>query len=102
MHELRDIAQRLRHDLLKHLDMPTPGQILNQAEANWLVQRLYAPKTGTLVLGSKHVANMRTSPSYVASLGPSLARIRTAIDSLKSKEMMSSIVGKRRNPFPLP
>lgn len=83
MHELRNIAQRLRHDLLKHLDMPKPGQILSETEAKWLNQRLFTPKTGTLVLAAKHIASIRTSPNYTASLGPSLSKMRLATEKLK-------------------
>ena len=47
----REILSHLRHDLVKHLDIPRPGATMTRAGWEVLERRLYSEETGIVALG---------------------------------------------------
>lgn len=84
--QTQEMARRVRHDLIKHLDIPVEGQMLSAEEARVLLRRIYDSGCGicalVVVLGFK----LRQEKSWGAALEKAYCRIEEACIELKHHE----------------
>jgi len=86
MDSLREMARRLRHDLIKHLDIPNADTPLTLPEAQVLLRRLYEPNAGLCKMGEVWVFKIRQSPGYVEAMALPLHSLSQQILQLRSDE----------------
>lgn len=70
-----EMARRLRHDLIKHLDIPAPGAPLSDAAAQVLARRLFDSGTGMCKTASILGFKLRHDPDWEPILDDKLDRV---------------------------
>lgn len=80
------MARRIRHDLIKHLDIPQSQQTLTPNEAHLLLRRLFDSATGVCSLAPILAFKFRRDPDWDSALEPALKNIESHARSLKKRE----------------
>lgn len=79
MNTYAELARRVRHDLIKNLDIPKPGVALSYPEMRVFLHRVFEPNTGLCKSGAVWCFKIRQSPLYVEDFAPILSLIRENI-----------------------
>ncbi len=81
-----EMARRVRHDLIKHLDIPSPGQWLSDAEARVLLRRLFDSANGICRMAAIWGFKLRHDENWNETLAPSLDAIEKYAKDLAVRE----------------
>ena len=81
-----EMAQRLRHDLIKHLDIPEAGQTLGADDARVLLRRVFDTATGLCRQAENWAFRFRRDPDWVPSLDPALRDVERAARDIAARE----------------
>ena len=81
-----EMARRVRHDLIKHLDIPSNGQILSEAEAHVLLRRLFDSGTGICKMAEVWGFKLRRDEDWNDALHPALHTIEQDCRKLAAYE----------------
>ncbi|MBR4984416.1 MAG: sigma-54-dependent Fis family transcriptional regulator [Proteobacteria bacterium] len=82
-----EMAKRLRHDLIKHLDIPKTDTPLSAAEAAFLLQRLFDSGSGACRLAAVWGFKLRKDPGFENRLDEPLKKIESlAADIFKDEK----------------
>ena len=81
-----EMARRVRHDLIKHLDIPAPGQMLSEAEARVLLRRLFDSANGICQMATVWSFRLRHDDNWNEALSPYLDSILHHCQKLTSFE----------------
>ena len=81
-----EMARRIRHDLIKHLDIPEPERELDVNEAHVLIRRLFDSGTGISRLGAVWGFKLRRDEGWKSELETPLCAIEQACTALARRE----------------
>ena len=81
-----ELARRVRHDLIKNLDIPQPGEPLSFPEMRVFIHRVFEPNAGLCKAGEVWCFKIRKSPLYIDEFSPIIACIQSKIAFLLKKE----------------
>ena len=81
-----EMAKRLRHDLIKHLDIPKPGARLSDAEISFLLQRLFDSGTGSCKMAAVWGFKLRKDPAFEPRLDAPLKAVENKAADLYRDE----------------
>ena len=81
-----EMAKRLRHDLIKHLDIPKSNTPLSEAETAFLLQRLFDSGTGSCKLASVWGFKLRKDPAFEPRMEAPLKHIENLAADLYKDE----------------
>lgn len=73
----QEMARRLRHDLIKHLDIPQPGQELDLGASRVFLRRLFDSATGLCKTAAVWGFKFRRDDAWKGELDPPLSRIES-------------------------
>lgn len=94
-----EMARRLRHDLIKHLEIPAPHAQLSAAQAQFLLRRLFDSGTGICKLAHVLAFKFRRDPEWDEALEASISAVEKAAHRLEQSQ--SAIVSKLKTDFSL-
>lgn len=81
-----ELARRVRHDLIKNLDIPSPGVPLSFPEMRVFIHRVFEPNNGMCKAGEMWCFKIRKSPLYVDEFSPIIESIQEKIALLRGFE----------------
>ena len=81
-----EMARRVRHDLIKHLDIPAEGQILTADEIRVLIRRIFDSGSGICALACVLGFRMRREEGWSERLNTAFVEIEKACAALKRHE----------------
>ena len=81
-----EMARRIRHDLIKHLDIPAPDRELDVNESHVLLRRLFDSGTGISRLGAVWGFKLRRDEGWKSELEAPLCAIEQACTALARRE----------------
>ena len=81
-----EMSRRLRHDLIKHLDIPSPDCDLSESEAHVLLRRLFDTGTGLCRMAEVWGFKFRRDDDWNDALEKPLARVEAAARDLAQRE----------------
>lgn len=82
----QEMARRLRHDLIKHLDIPQPGQELELGASRVFLRRLFDSATGLCKTAAVWGFKFRRDDAWKGELDPPLSRIESLCEVLSGRE----------------
>ena len=86
METYAELARRVRHDLIKNLDVPKPSVPLSEPEMRVFLHRVYTPQTGLCDAARQWCSRIQASPLYIETFSPVLESIRTNIERIEQNE----------------
>lgn len=84
--ELKELVAHMRHDLIKHLDLPDPDRSMGLSEWQFLLRKLYDANSGITALAPVWVHKVESSSQFHSSLGEPLQVLTSAVQRLREQE----------------
>lgn len=81
-----EMARRVRHDLIKHLDIPDSGQKLDASASRVLMRRLFDSSVGLCRIGAVWGFKLRRDDGWMPELDNSLTHIEKLCAAISKRE----------------
>ena len=94
-----EIARRLRHDLVKNLDIPQKQVPISIPQLRVLVHRIYEPGTGLCAMAPIWLFKVRKCPLYVPAFDAPFQKIERSVQTLKDSEKKVKALNRTLDPI---